>query len=99
MPTFRKKPEIVEVEAVRFTKIDGDTLRFASHPPQWLLDAMQMNNILPGALFIQDVRLVLQNRGGGCNVNDGDWIVRTNDGAIFSCKPDVFAATYYALEA
>lgn len=35
---------------------------------------------------------------GGHNVCPGDWIIKGVKGELYPCKPDIFAATYEAIE-
>lgn len=35
---------------------------------------------------------------GPLPVSDGDWIITDPEGTTFSCKPDIFEATYKLLE-
>jgi hypothetical protein len=40
----------------------------------------------------------VQTLEGPLVVSDGDWIIRGVKGEFYPCKPDIFAATYEAVE-
>lgn len=83
MARFRKRP--VEIDAFR--------LPLEGAMPGWLTDAMAAGTI--------------RSHRGGAKINTleglltatpGDWIIRGVKGELYSCKPDVFALTYEAVE-
>lgn len=40
----------------------------------------------------------IQTLEGRMIVSDGDWVIRGVKGEYYPCKPDIFAATYEAVE-
>lgn len=86
---FRKKP--VVIEAVKVAKYYDDPV------PQWFTDAVASGTITLHGMgkFTRDVPWVeIQTLEGVMRGNQGDWIIRGVAGEIYSCKPDIFAATY-----
>ena len=84
MGRFRKRP--VEIEAFRLP-LEGPM-------PAWLNEAVESGTVRP-------------HGGGGAQIDTleglltataGDWIIRGVRGELYSCKPDVFALTYEAVE-
>lgn len=90
MPFFQKKP--VVVEAVQF---DG-SVQTANRVLAWIgnagVDAKRANARDPEAgIFIQTLE-------GKHLARPGDWIIKGVKGEFYPCKPDIFAATYEAVE-
>jgi hypothetical protein len=87
MMKFRKKP--VVIEAIQLPLIDEDA-------PQYLIDWLhkfdsQWSSDRDGGLIIYTLE-------GEMRANPGDWIIKGVKGEMYPCKPDIFAATYEALE-
>lgn len=78
MPTFRKKP--VVVEAVQY------------HGGNWDECARFIGPSIRGAAG--DYALSIQTLEGIMEALPGDWIIRGVKGEHYPCKPDIFAATY-----
>ena len=84
MPTFRRKPLVVE--AVQFfctrtyTPDDGSDIIF---------DAVQFNEA--GEPCIQTLE-------GEMLVRDGDWVIKGVNGEFYPCKPGIFEKTYEKVE-
>jgi hypothetical protein len=89
---FRKKP--VEIEAVR----TSDAMIGAAHVdewlPSWLADAHARGTVLflPNGVQISTLE-------GAMHAEPSDWIIRGVRGELYPCKPDIFEATYEALDA
>ncbi|MFD3523877.1 hypothetical protein [Streptomyces sp. NPDC058653] len=90
MPKFRKKP--VEIEAVQLTRnTTPDKVaswcggRVTPHPEK---------NYTGGPLVIE-----IDTLEGTMRAEPGDWIIKGVAGEFYPCKPDIFAATYEAVEA
>lgn len=83
MPQFRKKP--VVIEAIQWT---GDMLDF--EPIHVMADDQPVG--------IQGDRLAIFTLEGVMEAMPGDWIIKGVKGEIYPCKPDIFAATYDAVE-
>jgi len=85
---FRKKPVVIEAwpnwpEPPR-----------AVAAPDWLANACR-EGIVSG---IGDHRLAIRTLEGTMTANVGDWIIQGVNGELYPCKPDIFAATYEAVE-
>jgi len=83
---FRKKP--VEIEAFQFT---GGSNTDPS-VPAWFVDA-----VLSGTVVASSDHIAIKTLEGVMRGEIGDWIIRGVKGEIYPCKPDVFAATYEAV--
>lgn len=94
MPKFRKKP--VVIEAIRYTLLDeqGDPV-FETDPTGWLFDAMNLPEGSNGEVFWDKDGLKIRTLEGVHLANPGDWIIR---GVAGPCKPDIFEATYEAVQ-
>lgn len=89
MSKFRKKP--VVIEAIRFSPcLTCETLyewagimrRIGDNPPPF--------RFADGAIYIQTLE-------GEHRASPGDWIIRGVKGEFYPCKPDIFEATYEAV--
>lgn len=88
MPKFRKKP--VVIEAVQFTGENRrEVLSFAF--PSMSEDG------LAGAEIMR-LPVVIETAEGAMKASPGDWIIKGVKGEFYPCKPDIFAATYEAVE-
>lgn len=97
---FKKKP--IEVEAFQMTqerRMDNQDW------PVWLHDAWQKGQGEVGAVFPADYpfsdgtdELKIHTPEGEMRVSFGDWIIRGVKGELYPCKPDIFEATYEAVE-
>ena len=83
MGRFRKRP--VEIEAFR--------LPLADPMPPWLAEAVAAGKVRPyrGGAKIDTLEGLL-------TAAPDDWIIRGVKGELYSCKPDVFALTYEAVD-
>lgn len=95
--SFRKKP--VEVEAIQVT----EACRLARDDfwamPQWLIDAYEGKNDAGVRSVVFTPEGVHITTLEGTMIGDhGDWIIRGVKGELYPCKPDIFAATYEAVE-
>ena len=81
---YRKKPVEIEAFQVPYTISDQPALR------QWLL-----SNAGDRKWTIHDVGTVaIETLEGTMTADLGDWIIRCVQGEIYTCKPDIFEATY-----
>ena len=89
MAKFRKKP--VVVEAVQW----DETLKTLR-----LLQSMGMETTIYGAGKEVDIIVDLQivTLEGSHHADFGDWIIKGVKGEFYPCKPDIFRATYEAVE-
>lgn len=87
MPKFRKRP--VEIEAVQVTLENMER-------PDWLRDAIRA-----GVAYWQggdDPHYSIRTLEGVMRANLLDWIIKGVKGELYPCKPEIFAATYEAVE-
>ena len=98
---FRKKP--VVIEAFQMTK---ERRADNSEWPEWMHAAWNTPHDQAGALYPADYpdsdgtdELLIVTLEGVHRVTFGDWIIRGIQGELYPCKPDIFAATYEAVEA
>lgn len=92
MPLFRKKP--VVIEATQWFK-HGD------HPAVLLPHyggGVAYNYAAEHGLDVDTLGWVLTLETGHV-VSPGDWIITGVQGERYPCKPDIFAATYEAVDA
>lgn len=92
MPLFRKKP--VVIEAVQWFK-HGD------HPavlPPHYGGGTAYNYAAEHGLDVDTLGWVPTLEAGHV-VSPGDWIITGIQGENYPCKPDIFAATYEAVDA
>ncbi len=86
---YRKKP--VVIEAFQFESADYDT-----DCPAWWSEAMNS-----GVAWYQggaEPHFTIKTLEGEMRAGVGDWIIRGVKGEIYPCKPDIFDATYEAVE-
>jgi hypothetical protein len=93
MSKFRKRP--VEVEAVQFVpgpRLSNGRLRGDNDH--------EINLFVPGDLVLwsTDGCPCIVTLGGLMRTEPGDWIIRGIKGEFYPCKPDIFEATYEAVE-
>jgi hypothetical protein len=111
MPHFRKKPVVIEAhqwfkngdhpqdgeerfESGEFAgeKYEGKVVRYFRHPS------------IPGERACAHCANTMHHHGwidtleGGHNVCPGDWIITGVKGERYPCKPDIFEATYEAVD-
>jgi hypothetical protein len=92
MPKFRKKP--IEIEAERVADLlDAAAYDWSALPP-WAREGYDDGKVLflSGAVEIVTLEGVMRGERN-------DWIIRGVQGELYPCKPDIFAATYEAVEA
>lgn len=83
---YRKKP--VVIEAFRWTGGPDQT-----EDPVWIVERIQ-----DGSVFFADGRLHIKTLEGTMAADVGDYIIKGVKGELYPCKPDIFAATYEAVE-
>lgn len=84
---YRKRP--VEVDAIEFT--DHGEL------DAWLADTIGRDKFM--FLVSPDrISLKIDTPEGTMTAHPGDWIIRGIAGECYPCKPDIFTATYEAVE-
>ncbi len=97
MNKFRKKP--VVIEAFQMTEVYSFD---NSEWPEWLNKAWQKGRGDEGALWLapsmDERQLFIGTKEGSHQVTWGDWIIQGVKGELYPCKPDIFQATYDAME-
>ncbi len=83
---YRKKP--VVIEAMRY---DGDNGAEVAH---WCGGRLRIEAGVSGPVGWVEI-LTLE---GVMKAVKGDWIIRGVEGEFYPCKPDIFEATYEAVE-
>jgi len=93
---FRKKPVVIEAFQMtrerRVSNVDW---------PDWMHLAWQLGRETPGSLYptkegTSKGTLSIGTLEGQHLVSWGDWIIRGAKSELYSCKPDIFEATYEA---
>lgn len=85
--SFRKKP--VVIDAMRW---DGENIKA-------MADFIGRTSPLSNVADMTHFREVhLQTLEGPMVARVGDWIIRGVKGELYPCKPDIFAATYEAVD-
>lgn len=85
MAKYRKKP--VVIDAYQFADVSNTN----PSVPIWFVDAVLANKITayPDKISIHTLE-------GTMDARPGDWIIKGVKGELYTCKPDIFAATYEA---
>lgn len=93
---YRKKP--VVIDAVQWTGREEDLdavfelIDFDSLPSDGV-------HVQPGVGFVPAAgTLEIPTLEGVMTAQPGDWIIRGVAGEVYPCKPDIFEATYEAVE-
>lgn len=89
MAKYRKKP--VVIEAWHYT---GDG--FQAKAPAWVLDYRSADG--QQIRLQQNSTLTVPTLEGDHTALMGDWIIQGIKGELYPCKPDIFEATYEAVE-
>jgi hypothetical protein len=84
MPKYRKKPVVIEAEQFfRDKHFDGKRAT---------IDGIET------AVIAGERRFFVRTIEGDMTVSDGDFIITGVKGERYPCKPDIFAATYEAVD-
>jgi hypothetical protein len=80
---YRKKPVVIEAEQWKGDNLNDDNSLFQS----------------PEVLIASDgSEFMVSTLEGTMTGQKGDWLIRGVKGELYPCKPDIFAATYEAVE-
>jgi Protein of unknwon function (DUF3310) len=90
MPKFRKKP--VVIEAIQFNGLE-DYLKIV----QWMKDNGD-TFALADEVYYKTPIMIIQTLEGAMSASPGNWIIKGVKGEFYPCKPDIFEATYEAIE-
>jgi len=91
MGKYRKKP--VVIEAVHY--VGEGNVEPAGQVPEWMWEALEEDVLFPTN---GTDPMVIRTAEGNMIAAPGDWIIRGVKGEIYPCKPDIFEATYEAVE-
>lgn len=91
MPRYRKKP--VEIVAEPVTEVLEAAKGAWETLPDWIIDAYESGTLL----FLNDAVSISTLEGTMRGERD-DWLVRGVQGELYPVKPDIFAATYEAVD-
>ena len=92
---FRKKP--VEIEAFQLTKQRVEAHILDKEPLPFGLRITSCT-YHPGRGEVQFWRLPIATLEGTMNAVEDDWIIKGVKDELYPCKPDIFAATYDAVD-
>ena len=73
--------------------LEGDLVRYFRHP-----DGFNANTVCDKCAKVLHVHGFIDTLEGGHRVCPGDWIITGIQGEHYPCKPDIFEATYEAVE-
>lgn len=95
---YRKKPVVVEAFQMTPERRQSNV-----NWPTWMHEAWNRERGGPGSLFpaikgADDEKLMIGTLEGPLLVEWGDYIIQGVKGEIYPCKPDIFEATYEAVE-
>lgn len=85
MPKYRKKP--VVIEAIQWLP-----------SPVCFASIEGLNADSPRDIEWEDGTLYIETLEGRMAATPGDWIIKGVKGELYPCKPDIFEATYEAVE-
>jgi hypothetical protein len=87
VPRFRKKPVVIEAQL--FVVPEGSIdYRRAEGLARWC----------GGSFDKAGRKIVIPTLEGPVTASSGDWIIRGVQGEFYPCKPDIFDATYEAVD-
>ena len=89
MSEFRKRPVVIDaIQLGRSPQSLHDVLEFiGSSKPYVVQDEANDTHAIVIPTLAE----------GSLRVSVGDWVIRDEHGAVHPCKPDIFAATYEAV--
>ena len=90
MAKFRKKP--IVIEAIQWSGLPGDITLFSE------LGTGDRPLSLGASDHADRYDLCVETLEGVMTANPNDWIIQGVQGEIYPCKPDIFEATYEAVD-
>lgn len=92
MSKFRKKPVVIEAMHWHGPAQNYEVMQFCgdSFGCEWSNPDESGTN--------QECRAWINTLEGPLNLTAGDWIIKGIKGEFYPCKPDIFEATYEAVE-
>lgn len=82
---FRKKPVVIEA------------MQFTAETKNQVFNWISCNRV-PTWNAAGEPTITIQTLEGDMTAESGDWIIRGVKGEFYPCKPDIFDATYEAVE-
>lgn len=95
MSKFRKKPVVIEAVQLRWDTW-GEMCDFLGPA---FFEAGGGGTWMPGEAREERIALNIPTLEGVMRADQDDWIIRGVKDELYPCKPDIFAATYEAVEA
>lgn len=102
MAKFRKKPVVIEAEQLRWDTW-SEMCDFLG--PEFFVGGAEeefkgvRTEPLAGAPSTDIIGLDIPTKEGTMHASENDWIIRGVKGELYPCKPDIFEATYEAVDA
>ena len=91
---YRKRP--VVIEAMQYTGFAArDQRSSADEVAQWVSGS---SGVTARVAYEKDRELYIHTLEGEMHVSVGDWVIKGIKGEFYLCKPDIFEATYEAVE-
>lgn len=90
MPKFRKKPVVIHAEQLPAGIDTPEKARAWSRIAQWCGSDVTVDALGPCIL--------IDTLEGQMRAEPGNWVVRGVQGEFYPVKPDIFAATYEAVD-
>ena len=87
MPKFRKKPVVIEAVQLRW----DNWSEMCEHAGVGKLEDGKPEGFMPGS---EKIGLHIPTLEGLMVASEGDWVIRGVKGELYTCKADIFDATY-----
>jgi hypothetical protein len=94
MAQYRKKP--VVIEAVQFNNINAEEI--IMFVGQSLVQEIESDTAYEAGVAPPVSSLTIPTLEGNMKAMPNDWIIKGVKGEFYPCKPDIFAATYEAVD-
>jgi hypothetical protein len=88
---YRKKPEVVNA-------VIWNGNEFENGIPSWIGNALRSKPGSKGSVFRTGDKVQVFASDGMMIADPGDWIIKTKNGDMYPCKPDVFKTLYEKME-
>ena len=96
MSRFRKKP--IVIDAIRAEEVIHNAWHDWESLPDWINHAYRGKTEGVRTLVICPDHVSISTREGVMRAEKNDWIIRGVRGELYPCKPEIFEATYEAVE-
>ncbi len=94
MAKFRSKPKVIE--AIQLTGDLAICCLCDRKPGPFGLHVS--GSYHPGRREVSSAQVFIKTLEGNMRADIGDWIIRGINGELYPCKPDIFEASYEAVE-